>query len=60
MKLSDAIEIVEDYQLWRLSKSPYDFGQDGAKSPKYEPKQYTAALDILIHMSKQTLNESTK
>ena len=58
MKLSDAIEIVDDYQLWRLGRPPYEFGQDGAKSPKYGPKQYTEALDALLNMSKQTLKES--
>jgi hypothetical protein len=60
MKLCEAIEIVEDYQLWRLGKTPYDYGQDGAKSPKHEPKRYTEAIDTLIYLSKQTLKESTK
>ena len=48
MNLSDAIQIVSEYQLWRLDKPPYDTGQDGQPDMPYTCVQLTAALDALI------------
>ena len=60
MKLSDAIEIVEDYQAYRRGLPPYDWSQDGCIPLRHTPKIYGEALDILLNISKEALKEANQ
>jgi hypothetical protein len=60
MKLSEAIEIAEDYQRYRRGLPPYDWGQDGCIPLRFGPEVYGQAFDILIHISKEALKEAAK
>lgn len=45
MKLTEAIKVLEDHQIWRL----------GADTPPTDPKLLTEAIDIALHLLKNLL-----
>jgi hypothetical protein len=58
MSLSEAIEIIEDYQAYRRGLPPYDWGQDGCIPLRFTPKIYGEALDVLLLNARATLEKN--
>jgi len=56
MTLAEAIQIAEDYQLWRRGEGHYEWGQDGQPPMRYTSGQYGKALDILLLNARASLS----